>query len=566
MKTFSIFNFIILLLVTACNSSKKESSSLFSGPPAPKPFIEYAPGTSSPSDDVSPTFLVYKSPTNLFGWNSGSGLNIYAGQNCEALVSSLSFQGYNANIGFYVDIPAPGTYYFTFTWSDAFLGQSACSSSIKYVLVAPTAPTSIDLLSQASPSMNANPRIRVNGLGSHGTEVYLNNTCSGPAFSSSTLPIFHLQPLPVGIHGLYAKTVTSTGIKSVCSAKLLDYQSLYNFTLNLSSTSIAFGPTTSSFYSTIESDDIDGDGIDDYAYTTQLYGGVYYGSGGSFVAPRTLVAASGGGTTKIADMTGDGKKDVLLTDGSQNIHLFTNNGNRTFTKTTILAFGSNGLATIPQIDAADFNGDGNMDIVFRSSHLGDTFVALSNGNGTFQTRYVAYHANTDTHNFFINDMDNDGDTDIIEYANNLIKIHNNNGSGVFTLGSTITNPLGTYTLVEIGKMDGDNFPDIAVVDGTSAKVMINDMVGGFGTVNSLTLLNSISDDKSMLKDFNGDGFLDIIVSQYAGKYVSVILGNGDGTLDLPLLYNINGPSAFTIMDHDNDGKNDIVGKIVIRQN
>jgi hypothetical protein len=60
-----------------------------------------------------------------------------------------------------------------------------------------------------------------------------------------------------------------------------------------------------------------------------------------------------------------------------------------------------------------------------------------------------------------------------------------------------------------------------------------------------------------VSDFNGDGFLDVAVSSFNGQ-LSVLLGNGDGTLRKPTLYSAN--DAYTVVSGDlrNNGVSDLV--------
>jgi len=59
-------------------------------------------------------------------------------------------------------------------------------------------------------------------------------------------------------------------------------------------------------------------------------------------------------------------------------------------------------------------------------------------------------------------------------------------------------------------------------------------------------------------DFNGDGRPDLVVGDYNGSNVSVLLGNGDGTFQAPVPYSVQpGPISLVVADFNDDGKADL---------
>src|SRR5262249_17828962 len=60
-------------------------------------------------------------------------------------------------------------------------------------------------------------------------------------------------------------------------------------------------------------------------------------------------------------------------------------------------------------------------------------------------------------------------------------------------------------------------------------------------------------------DFNKDGKLDLAVTYIVGSQVGILLGNGDGTFQTPVLYSVgNNPHVIVKADLNNDGNVDLI--------
>lgn len=96
-----------------------------------------------------------------------------------------------------------------------------------------------------------------------------------------------------------------------------------------------------------------------------------------FIFPAATFA--GNGNEFVTDFNGDGKLDILTSDGTMNL----GNGDSTFTAGTNLTIPT-GLSVLA---VADFNGDGKPDILEQGT--GTRLVLLGNGDGTFQTTPIS---------------------------------------------------------------------------------------------------------------------------------------------------------------------------------
>lgn len=88
----------------------------------------------------------------------------------------------------------------------------------------------------------------------------------------------------------------------------------------------------------------------------------------SFFQPRAY-SGTATGNPFVADFNGDGKPDILSTDGTMNL----GNGDGTFTPGTSVVGGA--------LAVADYNGDGKPDVLQQGT--GTLVVLLGKGDGTF---------------------------------------------------------------------------------------------------------------------------------------------------------------------------------------
>src|SRR5262249_13822246 len=134
---------------------------------------------------------------------------------------------------------------------------------------------------------------------------------------------------------------------------------------------------------------------------------------------------------------------------------------------------------------------------------------------------------------------------------------------VFSTGPG-TQPFG----IAAGDFNGDGIPDLVVSDGgttPSTGQSLSVLLGnGDGTLQPPRMFRIGPDPCTCsargvaVADFNGDGRLDIAVAD-GGSTVDILFGNGDGTFRTPVRYPVGAaaPASIVVADFNRDGKPDI---------
>jgi hypothetical protein len=121
-------------------------------------------------------------------------------------------------------------------------------------------------------------------------------------------------------------------------------------------------------------------------------------------------------TPVIMDVDGDGRKDVIYTDGGK-IGWIRNLGNRQFGPKVILQARENWWESYQKVVVADMDGDNKLDLVCDVADA-DIQIMYNLGGGQFgpgrEWYYKTYYGyGADVEDFVVGDFDRDGDNDII---------------------------------------------------------------------------------------------------------------------------------------------------------
>ena len=211
--------------------------------------------------------------------------------------------------------------------------------------------------------------------------------------------------------------------------------------------------------------------------------------------------------------------------------------------------------------AADFNGDGIMDLAAANEDTDTIGVLMGLGGGTFAP-VVTYPVGFSPTSIAASDVNLDGKIDlVVSVPNDLsaIDVLLGNGDGTFQ-GAVGYGGDHNVGLMVCADFNNDGAPDVVAMGNGEAWVFLNDGNGSFGSPTSY-FANSFAGTLAA-GDFNGDGNLDIAIANYGngkGLDVSVLLGTGDGSFQGPTNFPTRlGPDSIAVGDFNKDGKLDIV--------
>ncbi|MDW8265945.1 MAG: FG-GAP-like repeat-containing protein, partial [Gemmataceae bacterium] len=264
-------------------------------------------------------------------------------------------------------------------------------------------------------------------------------------------------------------------------------------------------------------------------------------------------------TVRMADFNNDGFDDVFVA-----IHGSNSFGGVFNLVSVFLADGRGGLqarqdTTVPtslrfnDAEVADFNRDGKMDVVVAGNPVS---VLYGNGNGTFTVVSLGGDAGG-THQplLAVADLDLDGDIDIVGSAGALPShgatvIYRNNGDGTFGPRTVVAGQVGFRYGLEVGDLTGDGRPEIVFRHDTSTT--IQEVVLRANADGSYTTIRDARESFGgafTLVDATGDGRLDIVGTR-------LVRNNGDETFtDLGFYLTAD---QFIVRDLDGDGRQDLV--------
>lgn len=280
---------------------------------------------------------------------------------------------------------------------------------------------------------------------------------------------------------------------------------------------------------------------------------------------------TGGQYQVAADFNNDGKQDLAL--AGLDIEILLGLGDGTFQANGKYPLAVGFTGTPMTIIKGDFNNDGNIDVAVTTNAPNQIGVLLGNGDGTFNKlqKFPTNSGGTPT-SLVTADFNLDGNLDLMTtdqidcsgpcVVTKTVSFFAGVGDGTFPTSQQIIVGLAP-TKAAVGDFNRDQIADVSIVSSTGGKVftLIGNGDGTFRQLPDMVVVATTDNTDVAVGDFNGDTIQDLAVAADGESKTGILLGNGDGTFGAASIITDAAQqrgASLTLGDINRDGKLDIV--------
>lgn len=350
-----------------------------------------------------------------------------------------------------------------------------------------------------------------------------------------------------------------------------------SFSLLIGNGTGVFGAPTSfaagAFPSSIAAADLDGDTRLDVIVGNNLSYDVTiaYGTGGGrFDRTRSYLAGTGPSVVAAGSINSDqdDRTDIVVLGKSGELDgykVLLGEAERSFQSIETLRTGDNPN----NVAVGDVNGDGLPDAVVTSSQTALTLITPQQDHTLVST---SIDVGSETSAVLLADIDRDGHSELLftgrAEANDFVGVAKPNGLGGFAPAQTAVVEREPSAL-DAADLNGDGLLDVVVTEASddTVAIFLTQPDGTLGTPTRIQL-RPIGEQDAFLPqavtaaDLDGDGFIDLAIAIFRDDgMISLLYGKGDGTFTTPVnMASGRRPLGVVVSDIDTppDGKLDLV--------